>query len=299
MAEPRLRQPLHLPPGRLRGGAGGGRRRRRRGRRAGRGRRERRGRTPRHRLGRGRRDAARPGGLREPLRRLPAGHGGRGVPERDLVPRRRVPLRRLRRGERPRDGDRRLQPDPRRPQRPELQPRALQGRLGLLPRQPLPGGDSPLRHAGSVVRRRAGADRLRRLRAPSGGHPVPGHRLRLRRLERERAAGYRRRPAERHPTSPGCDPRPAGSVVDPRGVLRPGPGLLRRGQVPPSHRGLAAGPLQVAQSQAGPGDHQPDPPRLPEPQRVRSHARDRARPGAVRRGLRLVERQHREPRRAA
>ena len=44
-----------------------------------------------------------------------------------------------------------VQRDPPRPGGPQLRPRALQGGVGLLPRQPLRAGRAPLRHAGAVV----------------------------------------------------------------------------------------------------------------------------------------------------
>ena len=83
--------------------------------------------------------------LRQPVRKLPADHAASALRERDLVPDRRVSLRRFRRPERTRPLDRGVRPHPREPQRPKLQSRALQGRLGVLPRQPIPGGDPALR----------------------------------------------------------------------------------------------------------------------------------------------------------
>ena len=128
-----------------------------------------------------------------PVRRLQACCSVVALRKRDLAAYRRAPLRLRRQLGRHGLRHQRLQEGARGSRRPQLQPRAVQGRMVLLPRVPLSRRDSPVCRAGRVVRRGAQAHGPSRLRAARRGGPVPRHRVCLRRLEREPGSRSRRR----------------------------------------------------------------------------------------------------------
>ena len=119
------------------------------------------------------------------LQGVHAGPEGVEVHPRGVDAHRRVPLRQPERAE---VRDRRL------PQGADVQglallrPRAVQARLVVLPRQPLPRGGARVRQPGQVRGRAHGGRAEGRLRPAAGGGPVPGRQLRRARLGRRHAA---------------------------------------------------------------------------------------------------------------
>ena len=169
----------------------------------------------------GRRGQRRRRGL---LQGVHAGPEGVEVHPRGLDAHRRVPLRQPERAE---ARDRGL------PQGPDVQglallrPRALQARLVVLPRQPLPRGGARVRQPGQVRRRAHGGRAEGRLRPAARGGPVPGRQLRRARLGRRHAARSDHGPAARDGVLQG----PREGAARARGVPAPRRHLLRPDEV--------------------------------------------------------------------